>query len=218
MGIPFYIHVSWFPVLALVTYSYHEVVEEAGIWPWGISLGMALLGFGSVLLHELAHSRVAQAQGISIRSITLFCFGGQALMEEESPTWIGALLVALAGPVMSFGLALVGWGLWMVLPLGSLPRLLAELFSWVNLLLAGFNLLPGLPLDGGNVVKALVWGWSGSWALGFKVGAYGGQVLGVVLTGIGLYTLREGWHGLWIIALGGFIYWLARRYTTQLAR
>ncbi|WP_218081162.1 site-2 protease family protein [Anthocerotibacter panamensis] len=213
MGIPLYIHSSWFLVLALVTYTYEAGWGTFwGSWSWPISLGTALAGFACILIHELAHSWVAQGQGVHVRSITLFCFGGQALMEAEAPTWWGALGVAVAGPVMSLGLWGVGQSLSQYLPPGSIPRTVAETLAAVNLVLCLFNLLPGLPLDGGNVLKALVWAWSGSHMLGVRFAAYCGLGTSLVVMGLGFWTARDSWMGYWIIGVGAFIGWLAARY------
>ena len=165
-GIPFYVHPSWFLVVALVTWTYGTGLAEefpslGAALPWVLGLMAALLLFASVLAHELGHSLVAIRQGIGVKSITLFLFGGLANLEKESETPADAFWVAIAGPLVSlvlFGLlTAIGIGTGVS---GALAVLLGLLAS-VNLALALFNLIPGLPLDGGNILKALVWGVHG---------------------------------------------------------
>ena len=172
-GIPLRIHPSWFVILALATWGFQKQYGQQELLgpgspaseplSWLLALATALLLFLSVLLHELGHSFAAIAQGVKVRSITLFLLGGVASIERESTTARGALIVAAAGPLVSLLLAagLIGAShgathLWP--PLGVLVSQLGEL----NLVLGLFNLLPGLPLDGGLILKALVWQWTGS--------------------------------------------------------
>ncbi|MBD0336188.1 MAG: site-2 protease family protein, partial [Cyanobacteria bacterium Co-bin13] len=159
-GIPFFIDTSWLVILLLVTYSYgvDPVWQNAwGTLAWGMGLILALLLFSSVLLHELGHSLAAKQQGIQVNSITLFLFGGIAAIEQESKTPGEAFQVAIAGPLVSFGLYLL------LTALGTLPilpepaQVVAINVAQINLVLTLFNLIPGLPLDGGQVLKALVW-------------------------------------------------------------
>ena len=159
-GIPFYVHPSWFIILLLVTLNFGSslAAQFSGLGPglpWLLGAIAALLMFASVLAHELGHSFVAIAQGIQVRSITLFLFGGLASLEAESKSAAGAFWVAIAGPIVSlalFGLLTVVGVAWAIpAPLASIVGLLA----YINLVLGLFNLIPGLPLDGGNILKAL---------------------------------------------------------------
>ncbi|MEM1309748.1 MAG: site-2 protease family protein, partial [Cyanobacteria bacterium P01_H01_bin.153] len=189
-GIPFYVNVSWFLVLGLVTWSYGSGLAEAfpslpGSIPWLLGLFAALLLFSSVLAHELGHSFAALRQGISVNSITLFLFGGLAALERESDTPGGAFKVAIAGPVVSLilfaVLSTVGQVLALNGPLGAIVSLLA----YINLALGIFNLLPGLPLDGGNVLKSIVWRITGNPYKGVVFASRAGQVLGWLAIAIG---------------------------------
>ncbi|MGB6166925.1 MAG: site-2 protease family protein, partial [Geitlerinemataceae cyanobacterium] len=161
-GIPFFINQSWFLILALVTLNYAtRFLSLGGILPWIMGLFLALLLFASVLAHELGHSVVAQRQGIEVQSITLFLFGGLARLDRESKTPSQAFWVAIAGPVVSlmlFGVFTALQTLPVVDPFPAVFQLLAS----INLVLALFNLIPGLPLDGGNVLKAIVWKVTGN--------------------------------------------------------
>ena len=149
-GSPFFVNPSWFLVVGLVTLSYGEQLslfpQLTGAAPWGLGLATALLLFASVVAHELGHSLLAIAQGIEVKSITLFLFGGLANLEKESETPLEAFAVAIAGPLVSlilFGLlTVVGANLTLPLPFQAIVSLLAA----INLALALFNLIPGLPL------------------------------------------------------------------------
>ncbi|MBK4728360.1 site-2 protease family protein [Oxynema sp. CENA135] len=210
-GIPLYVDSSWFVIVALLTlFNGSKFVPQWGsVVGWGAGLAMPLLLFGSVLLHELGHSLVAKSQGITVNSITLFIFGGIASIEQESKTPGQAFQVAIAGPAVSFGL-FIGLGLLG----GTLPQLspiavLARDLATINLVLASFNLIPGLPLDGGQVLKAAVWKITGDRFRGVHWAAKTGKILGSVAIAFGLTALLvggagAGTGGLWIALLGWF--------------
>jgi Zn-dependent protease len=229
-GIPLRIHPSWFVILALATVAFQQQYAQelagaaaavaAGPWLWGLGLLTALLLFVSVLLHELGHSLVALSQGVKVRSITLFLLGGVASVERECSTAMGSLMVAAAGPlvslVLAFGLLFARHGAAHASPLlGALCEQLAEL----NLLLALFNLLPGLPLDGGLILKALVWQATGSQRRGVQVATASGRFLSLLAIGMGVVVLLRGGSvgGLWLILLGWFGLGAARNQTQLLA-
>ncbi|MBU7585937.1 MAG: site-2 protease family protein [Nostoc sp. TH1S01] len=193
-GIPFYIHPSWFLVLGLVTWSYSsgllaQFPQLSGGLALLLGLMTALLLFASVVAHELGHSFVALRQGIDVKSITLFIFGGLANLEKESKTPAGAFWIAIAGPLVSLLLC----GIVTVIGLttsvsGPLAAILGVLAT-VNLALALFNLIPGLPLDGGNVLKALVWKITGNPYKGVTFASRVGQVFGWVAIASGILPL-----------------------------
>jgi len=225
-GIPLRIHPSWFLILALFTLGNQGVFAQK--FPaaagdailWAMASMTSVLVFVSVLLHELGHSLVAMGQGIKVRSITLFLLGGVATVERESSTPFGSLLVAVAGPVVSLllaaGLFASTHAFTHVSPyLGAMVEYLALL----NLYLALFNLLPGLPLDGGLVVKALVWQWTGSHRRGVQVAAGCGRFLSLLAVGFGtILVLRGGGiGGFWLILLGWFGLGAARNQLQVLA-
>jgi Zn-dependent protease len=212
-GIPVRIHPSWFVILALVTLalerSYRaQLGATLGSLPvWPIALATALLLFVSVLLHELGHSLVALAQGVKVRSITLFLLGGVASVERECATARGALLVAAAGPAVSL---LLGVALWQGRHGAShLSPVLGQMvldLSVLNLSLGMFNLLPGLPLDGGLIVKALVWQVTGSQRRGIEIANASGRFLSWMAIGLGSYWLirSSNFSGAWLMLLGWF--------------
>ena len=210
-GIPFYINVSWFIVLALMTLSYGGSLvaqfPQLGLGlPFLLGLIAALLLFASVLAHELGHSFVAIKQGINVKSITLFLFGGLANLDQEAKTPAGAFWIAIAGPLVSlflfFGLTLMGSYLPLAAPLTALINLLA----YVNLALAIFNLIPGLPLDGGNILKALIWKITGNQFKGIVFASRVGQGFGWLAILLGFLPLFAGGSiNFWTILIGWFL-------------
>ncbi len=209
-GIPFLLNPAWFYSLGLFTFLFSAGdFGLEGRLAWLAGFGMTLLLFASVLLHELGHSLAARAQGITVNAITLFPFGGIASIAQESKTPKQAFWVAISGPLVSFVLFLLLLLLSLLLPEtpAALPvkAMLGGLAN-INFVMALFNLLPGLPLDGGQVLKAAVWQLTGSRVKGVSWAARGGQMLGwaAILLGLGgfLLTLRFGF--LWLLLLGGF--------------
>jgi Zn-dependent protease len=215
--IPLFIDPSWPFIVGLITLSdalrfaprYGSILGLAG------GLTLALLLFGSVLLHELGHSLVARSQGIQVNSITLFFFGGVASIERESNSPKGAFQVAIAGPGVSFALFLIFTILTQIFPQGNLVRLLMENLAQINLVLTLFNLIPGLPLDGGQVLKAAVWQITGNRLKGARWATNAGRVLGWVGVSLGLsLVLLTGQVGaVWLALIGGFILRSADRYS-----
>lgn len=205
-GIPFYINISWFLVLGLIAWDYGQQL--------GLPLGFvtALLLFASVLAHELGHSLVAIRQGIPVNSITLFIFGGLASLGEESKTPADAFWVAIAGPVVSLILFGVLTAI-NVFTSGSLAAMVG-LLAAINLALALFNLLPGLPLDGGNVLKAIVWKITGKPYKGVAFASRAGQVLGYIGISLGLLNLLgvSSVGNIWTLLIGMFLLQNAGRY------
>ncbi|OJJ26353.1 hypothetical protein BI308_07005 [Roseofilum reptotaenium AO1-A] len=184
-GIPFYIHLSWFLVVGFAMFS-------GGI----IGLGFALLVFSSVVAHELGHSLVAIRQGIGVKSITLFLFGGLASFEKEPKTASAAFWVAIAGPAVN----LILFGLFTVIvlltalasiavPLSAPLALIFGFLAYINLILGLFNLIPGLPLDGGHILKALVWKITGKPKQGLVFASRMGQIIGCFGVAISILSL-----------------------------
>ena len=210
-GIPFYVNPSWFLVFSLITLTYGGQLalfpQLGGIIPWILGSVAALLLFASVVAHELGHSLAAISQGIKVKSITLFLFGGLANLEKESATPFEAFLVAIAGPVVSlllFGLfTIIGINFTLTPPLTAILSLLAS----INLALAVFNLIPGLPLDGGNILKALVWQITGNPNQGIIFASRVGQLFGwlaVIIGGLGTIGLTQ-FGNFWTLLIGFFL-------------
>jgi Zn-dependent protease len=210
-GIPLRIHPTWLVILLISTVAFQRDYQPAGsggdLMVWGLAFLTALLLFVSVLLHELGHSLVALSQGVKVRSITLFLLGGVASVDRECATPMGAALVAAAGPAVS--LVLAGLFLALRVPAGQLAPGLGQMvlqLGLLNLTLALFNLLPGLPLDGGLLLKALVWQISGSQRRGIQVANGCGRFLSFMALGLGTWMLLKGvgGPGLWLLVLGWF--------------
>jgi Zn-dependent protease/CBS domain-containing protein len=211
-GIPFYIHPSWFLVLGLVTWSYSSGLAaqfpqlSAGL---ALLLGLmtALMLFASVVAHELGHSFVAIGQGIDVKSITLFIFGGLASLEKESKTPSEAFWVAIAGPMVSLLLCGIATAIGVTTAAsGPLAAILGVLAS-VNLALALFNLIPGLPLDGGNILKAIVWKITGNPYKGVTFASRVGQIFGwvAILSGVVPLLLFGNAGNFWNLLIGFFL-------------
>jgi Zn-dependent protease len=211
-GIPFYVNPSWFLVLGLVTWSYGDGLAAQfpyllGASPFILGLVTALLLFGSVLAHELGHSFVAISQGIKVDSITLFLFGGLASLEKESETPANAFWVAIAGPAVSLLLCgiltAIGLTTGITGPLAAITAVLAA----INLSLGLFNLIPGLPLDGGNILKAIVWKVTGNPYQGVKIASIVGQAFGWVAIASGLLPLLlyGSFDNIWNLLIGSFL-------------
>ncbi|MFB8797389.1 MAG: site-2 protease family protein [Microcoleus sp.] len=203
-GIPFYINASWFLVLGLVTWQYGGQLAFlfpglGPVAPWMLGLFTAILLFASVLAHELGHSWVAIKQGIGVKSISLFLFGGLANLERESTTPAEAFWVAIAGPLVSLFLSglltAVGIGTAATGPAAAILGLLAS----INLVLALFNLIPGLPLDGGNILKAIVWKITGNPYKGVIFASRVGQIIGWIAIATGVFG------NIWNLVIGWFL-------------
>ncbi|AAZ59356.1 conserved hypothetical protein [Prochlorococcus marinus str. NATL2A] len=193
------IHPSWFLVFLYFTLSAKDQFEtllngQASIWNgWVIGASTSSLLFLSVLLHELAHSFVAIGEGLKVRDITLFFLGGMASLEKECPTSKGSLKIAISGPVVSLLLAFL-----MILLSNNLSVsnfILSNLFKQVgslNLLIGVFNLLPIMPLDGGVILKSLIWYFTGSKRAGIKVAIGSARLISFLAIFIGILSLLRG--------------------------
>ncbi len=223
-GIPFYINPSWFLILGLVTWTYGSGLATAFPYlgnglAWLLGLITALMLFASVVAHELGHSFVAIRQGIDVKSITLFIFGGLASLEKESETPSEAFWVAVAGPLVSLML----WGIFETLSIttaasGVFSAILGAIAS-VNLALCLFNLIPGLPLDGGNILKAIVWKITGNPHRGVIFASRVGQIFGWIAIASGLLPLLlvGSLANFWNLLIGFFLLQNARN-AAQVAR
>jgi Zn-dependent protease len=225
-GIDFNLDYSWFIIFALVAWSlvshYFPMTHSGwsiGVY-WIIGVVTALLFFSSVVAHELAHSFMAQAQGIPVRGITLFIFGGVAEIGKEPKTAWQEFLIALAGPAASLILAALFGSLWWIsVPKNTPIHALAGWLGWINLILALFNLIPGFPLDGGRVFRAVVWGATGNFRRATRIAAGVGRFVafGFILWGIWQIFNGNWANGLWIAFIGWFLESAATSSYRQLA-
>lgn len=224
LGVPLFLDLSWFFILSLSTVLYQQhylhaysIGSQVASWIGGGTSAMLLLG--SVLLHELGHSLVARSQSIKIRSITLFLFGGIAAIEQDAKTPYQAFQVAIAGPAVSLTLASL-LGLLAVLLPDALPaplntvKFLSRHLAILNLVLGIFNLMPGLPLDGGQVLKAVVWKMTGSRFQGGRWAVRIGRLVGgcSVVLGLAIFLYQQVLNSLWILLAGGLVWRNANLY------
>jgi Zn-dependent protease/CBS domain-containing protein len=213
-GIPVRIHISWVLIFLLVTWNLAGVVfpQQYPGWLPGVYLGSALLTsllfFSSVLLHELAHSFVAQGRGLPVRDITLFIFGGVSDLSEEPQTAATEFLMALVGPLTSLLLGSVFLLLSAVAggtgqPLPAITRYLGG----INISLGLFNLIPGFPLDGGRVLRSLLWRRTGNLTRATHTASLVGQAVAYLFILYGVWQIFAGqWgNGIWIAFIGWFL-------------
>ncbi len=224
-GIPLRLHYSWFIVFVLITWSL--TYNFLQIYPhWGLVISIvagvvtSLLFFGSVLAHELLHSIVAQAAGIPIHSITLFIFGGVSQMVEEPKKPQVEFRMALAGPLTSLVLGCIFLAIWYWL--GDLSEFLKAIsfwLGWINIALAAFNLVPGFPLDGGRVLRSLIWWQSQDLRRATRIASNVGRAIGflLILIGIALIFFGNWINGLWLAFIGWFLENAASSSYRQLA-
>jgi Zn-dependent protease/CBS domain-containing protein len=213
-GIPIRIHASWLVIYALITWTlavgyFPRVLPEvSALGAWLSGLVAALLLFVSVLLHELSHSFVARAHGLAVRGITLHVFGGVSELGGEPRTPRAELLIAAVGPLTSFAtagvLALVrAAGL---MPAGA-PAAIVTYLIFVNVAVGVFNLVPGFPLDGGRLLRAAVWRWTGDLGRATYAATRVGSGVALAFMGLGLLQLMTGGvvGGVWLILIGFFL-------------
>jgi Zn-dependent protease len=212
-GIDVRIDPSWSFIALLVAYSLFVTIDfrfdaVGTTTVIALAAAMAMIFFASVLLHELAHSWVAVSRGVEVESITLFLFGGvtKADLETENPA--DELVIAIVGPFTSIALAGIFWAIAVALGEGTIGGFVAGYLGWINLALGAFNLVPGFPLDGGRVLRSLVWWRSGDLVRATRIAARWGQLVGYGLIGVGIFEvvfLGDLVGGLWMIAIGWFV-------------
>jgi Zn-dependent protease/CBS domain-containing protein len=215
-GFPINIDPSWFIVLALVTWSlatgFFPAVAPAITGPqlWVMGLAGALLLFVSIVLHEFAHAWVARREGLPMRGITLFIFGGVAEMSDEPPSASAELKIAIAGPAMSLLIGLVCLGLRFASVGLGLPQQITAILEYlygINFTLILFNLIPAFPLDGGRVLRALLWRKRGDITSATRTSSRIGATFGLLLMALGAWALFSGnpIGGVWYLLIGMFV-------------
>jgi Zn-dependent protease len=212
-GIPIGLDYSWFLIFGVLTWSLATGYYPAEFKDWSLALywimgaATVILLFGSVLLHELGHSVVALHYKIPVRSITLLIFGGVANIEGEPPSATSEFWIAIAGPLTSFGLALIFTLLqYVASPLAPLLAL-AKYLAYINGTLGLFNLIPGFPLDGGRVFRAIVWGATHSLHRATLIAARLGRIIAFCFIALGVWQMVSGnfGNGLWIAFIGWYL-------------
>jgi len=221
-GIPVYISPYWlvFAVVLVIMYAYGP---EANLAPassrYIVAAAFVLLLYLSVLVHELAHCVVARGFGLPVRRVLLYPLGGYSEIEQEPATPGREALISGAGPVVSLALAGIGYGLATVVPAGLAHQLIAQLF-FANLVVGIFNLLPGLPLDGGRIFRAGVWKITGRQIVATIAAAWAGRALAIALVGLALFGQRNAvlsLYWLWLLFIAGFI-WIQSTQAIRAAR
>ncbi|MGH2723367.1 MAG: site-2 protease family protein [Actinomycetota bacterium] len=213
-GIDIRIDTSWVFIVLLIGYSlYLQFLRDMPRDP-GLAAGLAgaatVMFFGSVLLHELAHSLMSVSRGIPVKGITLFLFGGATHAKLETRKPRDEFVITIVGPLTSLVLGGILWAVALatrgVVPEAVSVGLFGRL-GFINVALGVFNLLPGFPLDGGRILRSAVWGATGSLSRATRVAARFGQAIGYLLVGagIGMVLFLGGLGGLWIAAIGWFL-------------
>jgi len=246
LGIDLRVDWSWVFIFVLLTWNLVSVFsgwhpDWARVGVFALAAAASLTFFGCVLLHELAHSVVAMAHGLRVRSITLFLFGGVSNIEQEPPSAKAEFLTAIVGPIASIALG-VGFlalasvvtpiavtdpeSAWAAMAqMGPLATLLVWLGP-INIMIGVFNMIPGFPLDGGRVLRSIIWGATGDLRRATRWASGSGQLIGWLLIGGGI-AMTFGAHlpffgtglisGLWLAFIGWFLHGAATRASTKLA-
>jgi Zn-dependent protease len=227
-GVRIGLHYSWFIIAALIALSlvgHFQATNPAwGLGAiWALSLITAVLFFASIIAHELSHAAVARARGLPVESITLFALGGVAQIKKESADPKSEFWMGIVGPLSSLviGVACLaaamaaGWPLWTTPEtpvLGGLVWL-----GYINVALAGFNMIPGFPLDGGRVLRAIIWWKTGDADRSTRLAARTGQTVAAIFIGWGLlqFFAGAGLSGLWLAFIGWFLFEVARASYAQ---
>lgn len=213
-GVEVGVHYTWLFAFALITWSL-----AGGFFPttypgfdtltyWIMGVVAALLLFGSVLVHEFSHSLVAMARGLEVHSITLFIFGGVSNIKGEAEEPRDEFLISVVGPLTSFAIAGVFWLVGQALDPGSSP--LGAILSYltlINVILGVFNLVPGFPLDGGRVLRSIIWAVTKNLRRATDIASYVGQAFGFLFIFWGVLQMFQGQFlgGLWIAFIGWFL-------------
>jgi Zn-dependent protease/predicted transcriptional regulator len=226
-GIPIFLHPSWFFIFGLIALSFVSKYEALNLSIgetrlWGLGLVTSALFFGSLVFHEMAHSVIAKHYKIPVVSITLFIFGGVARIGRDPSRAVEEFNIAVAGPISSFLLA-GGFGIvYLAAGTNVILQVLAGSLAWINVSLAVFNLLPGFPLDGGRIFRAIVWGFTKDYSRSTRIAARSGQVVAYGLIGLGAVWAVTGYmnhgdmiSGVWLAFIGWFLLTAARQSRAQ---
>lgn len=218
LGIEIGLHLSWVIIALLITLSlaqeFHAVNPRWGEGViWSTAIFTALLFFVTIIMHELAHAMVAKARTLPVRSITLFALGGVAQIEREAGEPGTEFFMGIAGPLMSALIGMVcltlAWSLgWTPLEIPDTPLLAMLMWlGFINISLAVFNLIPGFPLDGGRILRGIIWWLTGDGVRATRIAARIGQVVAFafIVLGIVRFFMGAGFGGLWMAFIGWFL-------------
>lgn len=224
LGIPIVVNVSWIATLLFVTSVlalrfYPDVIppdspnRENTSLHWAMAIASGFAFFTSIVLHELAHSVIARRQGIPVKNITLFIFGGVSQIAGEARRPLHEFVMAIVGPLTSLLIAGACFAVWFILGQSedAPASLVLEWLFLMNLVLAIFNMAPGFPMDGGRVLRSMLWGFSGNLLKATRMATLVGRSLGYALMAIGFLALVgvvsfiDPWSGVWMGLLGMFL-------------
>jgi Zn-dependent protease len=223
-GIPVYISPYWliFAVVLVILYATSDQTSHVSTQSrYIVASAFVLLLYVSVLVHELAHCVVARGFGLPVRRVLLYPLGGYSEIEQEPPTPGREALISAAGPAVSLAIAGIGYLIARAIPPGLAHQLVAQLF-FANLVVGIFNLLPGLPLDGGRIFRAGIWKVTGRPVAATTTAAWAGRVLAITLIAFALVGLRErgsvlNGYWLWLVVIAGFI-WIQSTQAIRVAK
>ena len=228
-GVEIGLHYSWFIIALLITFSLagHFQTNNPG-WSdglrWGVAIVTALLFFVSIVLHELSHAMVAKLRGLPVKSITLFALGGVAQIEKEAADAKTEFWMGIIGPITSFVIGVICLAITVALgwtppefPQRPLPAMLMWL-GYINIALAIFNMIPGFPLDGGRVLRGIVWWITGDAKRATTIAARVGQVIAfaMIIYGVMQFFQGAGFNGLWLAFIGWFLLSASRESHAQM--
>jgi Zn-dependent protease/CBS domain-containing protein len=226
-GIPIFLHTSWFIIFGLIAFSFVSEFEALQLnipTPrlWGLGLMTSALFFGSLVFHEVAHSLIAKHYKIPVVSITLFVFGGVSRLGREPARALEEFNIAVAGPLSNLFLAGGFW--WITRQAGpnAILSTLAGSLAWINFSVAVLNLIPGFPLDGGHIFRAIVWGFNKDYARATRIAGRSGQVIAYGMIAAGAATAVANYAplggpvgGLWLAFIGWFLLSAAKQSQAQ---
>jgi Zn-dependent protease len=228
-GVEIGLHYSWFLIALLITFSLagHFQTNNPG-WSdglrWGVSIVTAILFFASIVVHELSHALVAKLRGLPVRSITLFALGGVAQIEKEAADAKTEFWMGIIGPITSFVIGVVC--LLITVAIGWTPpdfpqRPLPAMLMWLGLInigLAIFNMIPGFPLDGGRVLRGIIWWITGNAKRATTIAARVGQFIAfaMIVYGVLQFFRGTGFNGLWMVFIGWFLLSASRESYAQM--
>ena len=224
-GVPVYISPYWFLVAGLFVLFYADSlprsIRQDGV-RYAVAATFVILLFASVLVHELSHCVVARAFGLSVRRILLYPLGGFSEIEQEPQTPAREFAVSVVGPLTSLALAGCGWGLDVAFNPSGIPRVLIDQLILANLVLGVFNLLPGLPLDGGRILRAVVWKLTGRPGTATIAAAWAGRALAVALVAVPFLMLGRrlsltNTYVLWLVVIAVFM-WMSSGQAIRAAK
>lgn len=229
-GVEIGLHYSWFIIALLITLSLAAQFslnnpDWSDSLRWGLAIITAVLFFAAIVIHELSHAVVAKARGLPVRSITLFALGGVAEIEKEAADAKTEFWMGIVGPITSFVIGVICLGIALALgwtppgfPQQPLPAMLMWL-GYINIVLAIFNMIPGFPLDGGRVLRAIAWWITGDAKRATTIASRVGQVIAfaMIVYGIFQFFRGAGFNGLWITFIGWFLLSASRESQAQVA-